>query len=100
MARNRVALEGQLTSLPPLRYSPAGIPIQTATLSHRSEQQENGSTRQVMLDASMMAVGEIGIEFGKLEIGSHIVVAGFLAGASQRFPGKLVLHIDAFKLLD
>ncbi|GAA5786494.1 hypothetical protein GCM10007860_05180 [Chitiniphilus shinanonensis] len=100
LSRNRVLLGGTLSELPALRYTPAGVAIQELVISHESQQQENGAQRRAQAAVKAVAVGQTGIALSRLPLGQTLVVKGFLAASSQRYPDRLVLHIDEYELLN
>ena len=57
---NEVALSGELAAVEPLRYTPAGIPLLSFRLLHRSQQTEAGLKRQVECEVSGVAMAEVG----------------------------------------
>ncbi|BCL75444.1 primosomal replication protein N [Jeongeupia sp. HS-3] len=98
--RNKTVLGGTLIELPPLRYTPAGIPVQHCVISHESSQQENGIPRQVIMEVEAVAVGTVGLAMNKIANGQQLKVRGFFAATSQRQRRRLVLHINEFELLN
>ncbi|WP_148715853.1 primosomal replication protein N [Chitinolyticbacter meiyuanensis] len=100
LTRNRVLLGGSLAELAPLRYTPAGIAVQELIISHESQQVENGTERRVLARMKAVAIGKQALPLGKLVVGQQLVVKGFLAATSQRYPDRLALHIDEYELLN
>jgi primosomal replication protein N len=78
-----------------LRYSPAGVPIVSATLAHRSQQVEAGMGRQVEFEIAALAAGEISGRFARAELGAAQQFTGFLA-RKNRNSKALVFHIIDF----
>jgi len=78
-----------------LRYSPAGVPIVSATLSHSSQQAEAGVSRQVEFEILALAAGEISGRFARAELGAAHQFTGFLA-RKNRNSKALVFHIIDF----
>jgi primosomal replication protein N len=78
-----------------LRYSPAGVPIVSATLLHSSQQEEAGVTRQVEFEIAALAAGEISGRFARAELGAAHQFTGFLA-RKNRNSKALVFHIIDF----
>lgn len=78
-----------------LRYSPAGVPIVSATLSHGSQQVEAGVPRQVEFEIAALAAGEISGRFARAELGAAHQFTGFLA-RKNRNSKALVFHIIDF----
>ena len=62
-----------------MRYSPAGIPIVTATLLHRSEQVEAGGVRVVELEISAHAAGDVAHKLEQISLGETYQFSGFMA---------------------
>jgi primosomal replication protein N len=78
-----------------LRYTPAGVPIVSATLMHSSQQVEAGVTRQVEFEITALAAGEISGRFARAELGAAQQFTGFLA-RKNRNSKALVFHIIDF----
>ena len=78
-----------------LRYTPAGVPIVSATLSHGSQQVEAGVPRQVEFEIAAFAAGEISGRFARAELGAAHRFTGFLA-KKNRSSKALVFHIIDF----
>jgi primosomal replication protein N len=78
-----------------LRYSPAGVPIVSASLAHRSQQVEAGVERQVEFEIAALAAGEISGRFARAELGAAHQFTGFLA-RKNRNSKALVFHIIDF----
>jgi primosomal replication protein N len=78
-----------------LRYSPAGVPIVSATLAHSSQQVEAGVARQVEFEIAALAAGEISGRFARAELGAVHKFTGFLA-RKNRNSKALVFHIVDF----
>lgn len=79
-----------------LRYTPAGIPIATATLMHDSKQEQAGSQRQVEFEVPAIAAGEISKRFLDIELGVALIFTGFLA-RKNRNSKSLVFHVTDFQ---
>ena len=93
---NRVQLSGQLLSIQPLRYTPAGIPVTEATLGHHSEQQEAKHTRQVTCDVPVKALGKLAHQLAAATIGTSLKSTGFLAAKSLK-SRQLILHLETIE---
>ena len=78
-----------------LRYTPAGVPIVSATLSHSSQQVEAGVERLVEFEMIAMAAGEISGRFARAELGAAHQFTGFVA-RKNRSSKALVFHIIDF----
>nr|WP_314857995.1 primosomal replication protein N [uncultured Undibacterium sp.] len=79
-----------------LRYTPAGIPIATATLAHDSKQEQAGGERQVEFEIASIAAGEISKRFLDIELGVSMIFTGFLA-RKNRNSKSLVFHVTEFQ---
>nr|WP_315476400.1 primosomal replication protein N [uncultured Undibacterium sp.] len=79
-----------------LRYTPAGIPIATATLVHDSKQEQAGGERQVEFEIASIAAGEISKRFLDIELGVSMIFTGFLA-RKNRNSKSLVFHVTEFQ---
>lgn len=78
-----------------MRYTPAGIPIVSATLRHVSEQIEAGIPRQIEFEMIAVAAGEISGRFNQAELGVMFAFTGFLA-RKNRNSKSLVFHVTDF----
>ena len=78
-----------------LRYTPAGVPIVSATLMHSAQQVEAGVPRLVEFEIVALAAGEISGRFSRAELGSTHRFTGFLA-KKNRSSKSLVFHIIDF----
>jgi len=88
---NEVALAGELTAIEPLRYTPAGVPLISFKLLHRSQQIEAGLKRQVECEMSGVAMAEAAKAMSGLKIGQAVRVTGFL-NRKNRMSAQLILH--------
>ncbi len=75
-----------------VRYTPAGVPIVSCTLHHRSDVVEAGVPRQVEMTLQAVAAGEQAGTLERCELGSKAHFAGFLALRSRN-ARTLVFHI-------
>ena len=78
-----------------LRYTPAGVPIVSATLLHSSQQMEAGVERLVEFEMAALAAGEISGRFSRAELGAVHQFSGFVA-KKNRSSKALVFHIIDF----
>lgn len=78
-----------------LRYTPAGVPIVSATLLHSSQQVEAGVERLVEFEMAALAAGEISGRFSRAELGAVHQFSGFVA-KKNRSSKALVFHIIDF----
>jgi primosomal replication protein N len=91
LGSNEVVLEGELTAIEPLRYTPAGVPLVSFRLLHRSQQIEAGVKRQVECELSGVAMAEVAKAMSSLKIGQTVQVTGFL-NRKNRMSAQLILH--------
>ena len=98
MTRNRVEIEGSIAALDSVRYTPAGIPILELKITHASEQIEAGKPRQVEMEISAVAAGELTARLSKSPLGARIKANGFLAHKGKA-KIQLVLHIVDFEFV-
>lgn len=94
---NKLALDGVVVGLEPLRYTPAGLPFLSFVLQHASEQIEAGMKRKVECEVNAVVIGDIAQQ--QIALGSTISVQGFLAKRSVKST-QLVLHVTQLKLID
>jgi primosomal replication protein N len=96
---NSFEIDGILTELGQMRYSPGGVPVLAARIEHRSRQMEAGVDREVGLELQMIAVGDKAKSLALARLGSAARVTGFLAAKSLRSRVP-VLHIDTIEFLE
>jgi len=82
-----------------IRYTPAGIPIVSATLQHRSEPIESGIKRLIEFKLAALAVGEISGKFSAAVLGGTFWFTGFMA-RRIRNGRSLVFHISDFAAVE
>ena len=76
---NRLVIDGEILSLEPERFSPAGIPIAKATLKHESRQ----SGQLMQCELTIAAQGEMARKLSGLSPGSQITVSGAITRTGQ-----------------
>ena len=96
-ALNAVHLSGRLLSREALRYTPAGIPVLSMTLTHESRQTEARIPRQVSLEIDAIAIGDVALKLDKVGLGEVVRVQGFLANRSKR-SRRAMLHVNEFDI--
>jgi len=96
---NSFQIDGVLSELGVLRYSPGGVPVMSGRIEHRSRQVEAGVPREVGLELSVVAVGDKAKLLAAVRLGSHVRLAGFLAARSLKSRAP-VLHIDTIEFLE
>lgn len=79
-----------------MRYTPAGIPIVSAKLLHKSEQVEANIQRLAEFEITAVTAGEISGKFIRAEFGKSFRFTGFLA-RKNRNSKSLVFHIEDFE---
>jgi primosomal replication protein N len=82
-----------------IRYTPAGIPIVSAILQHRSEPIEAGIKRLIEFEVAALAVGEISGRFSAATLGGKFWFTGFMARKSRN-GRSLVFHITDFAVIE
>jgi primosomal replication protein N len=93
---NRVQLFGELLSVQPIRYTPAGLPVTEASLGHHSEQQEAGLKRQVTCEIPVKALGNLAHQLAAAQTGTRLIATGFLAAKSLK-SRQLILHLESIE---
>ena len=97
---NQLQLVASLIERDAVRYTPAGIPVVTAKLSHQSQQTEAEASRNVEFEMPVIAIGKIAGQLEKLEAGQIRLFTGYMAKRNRR-SHTLVLHItDITSLTD
>ncbi len=91
---NQTYLQVRVVEIKPLRFTPAGIPVQELILEYCGEVIEAGYTRKVEFVIAGCAIGGIANQLQEVGLGTVIRVEGFLAPARKN-SSKLVLHIQA-----
>jgi primosomal replication protein N len=81
-----------------LRYTPAGIPMVSAILTHTSEQLEAGISRQVGFELHAIAAGTIADRLERAQMGALFRFNGFMA-RKNRNSKTLVFHLTDFELI-
>jgi primosomal replication protein N len=76
---NRYEVQGVISELSPLRYTPAGIPVLEFLLSHESEVTEAGQPRRIALSLTVVAMGDLAQMAGTMRLGCKVRLQGFLA---------------------
>ena len=94
MEANEIALSGELTTIEPLRYTPAGIPVLGFKLVHKSRQVEAGLKRQVECEMGGVAMAEVAVAMARLKPGQAATVKGFI-NRKNRMSAQLILHATA-----
>jgi primosomal replication protein N len=95
---NEVALSGELAAVEPLRYTPAGIPLLSFKLMHRSRQTEAGLKRQVECEMGGVAMADVAVAMARLKPGQAVRLNGFL-NRKNRLSAQLILHVIEAKAI-
>ncbi len=90
---NRVELAATLIEIPPLRHTPAGLPVLQLQLAHESQVLEAGLPRQISMEFKAVALGDVALTLARTPVGSQVRITGFLAPQRQG-SDRLVLHIQ------
>lgn len=91
---NDVWIEGVVTGIEPLRFTPAGFPVIKFKLFHESVQIENGVERSIAVMLDVSAVGDVTKSISSDITQGKIRVRGFLA-LSNRRSKQPTLHAQA-----
>jgi primosomal replication protein N len=97
--RNSFEIDGVLTEVGALRYSPGGVPVLAGRIEHRSRQMEAGLAREVGVELQVVALGDKARLLAAAQLGSMTRITGFLAAKSLRSRTP-VLHIDTIEFLE
>lgn len=99
MKTNRFLIDAVIAEKTTLRYTPAGVPVQELTLTHRSQQVECGSERQATFELFAIAFGETAKRVSEIKEQQMLRVSGFMT-RRWRTGITLALHITDFELLN
>lgn len=89
---NRLQLVASIIERDAIRYTPAGVPVASAKLQHRSQQTEAETERIVEFEIPAIAIGKIAGRLEQLESGHIQHFSGFMARKSRKSK-TLVFHI-------
>ena len=90
-------MSATVTAREVLRHTPAGIPVLTLTLTHRSTQVEAEVPRLVEATLEAVALGALAQRMDRLRVGQALRVTGFMANRSRRST-RVVLHVNGFEI--
>lgn len=90
---NRVAIDGEITAIEPLRHTPAGVPIAEATLLHHSKQTVAGVERALTCELAVQASGDLAKRLAACLPGTRLRITGALNRRSVR-SAKLILILN------
>lgn len=91
---NRLTLTATMVERDTLRYTPAGIPMLNARVSHASRQAEAGAARDVEFEMAVVFAGKLAETASRMQVGQGLELSGFLA-ARRKLAKSLVLHVTA-----
>ncbi len=95
---NKLVVTGEVVQLDTLRYTPAGLPLLSFVVQHRSEQTEAEMQRKVECEVPVIAIGKIAEQAKAIQMASQVKLGGFLAKRSLK-SSQLVLHLNAFEII-
>ena len=98
-AANELRLAARIVEVSALRRTPAGIPVISCVLAHESRQTEADIPREVKLELSAMAIGELAQTLVDASPGANVLVAGFMAAKSARSRVP-VLHLNQIEFIE
>ncbi|MEJ5211012.1 MAG: primosomal replication protein N [Burkholderiales bacterium] len=99
MASNRTRISGRIVEKDSLRHTPAGVPVLTFTLLHRSEQPAGKGRRQVECVIPAVAFEALAQTIARWPRDAQVEVEGYLARKS-RTDTQLVLHVQTIELTE
>ena len=93
-----MVLGGELSAVEALRHTPAGVPLMSFSIAHRSTQTEAGIGRRVECEVPGLALGAAALALSAQRPGAKVRVSGFLTqrGRASR---QLVVHVNEVELL-
>ena len=91
-------LGGELRELDALRHTPAGVPLISFSVEHRSTRPEAGIDRRVDCRVQALALGETALRLDGRRAGDRVRISGFLAQRS-RASAQLVVHVDQIEFI-
>lgn len=91
-------MTGVLAGMEPLRHTPAGLPLLTFKLAHKSLQVEGGYRRQVECEVSCIALADAATQLSRMKQGADVKVTGFL-NRKNRMSAQLVLHATSTEIV-
>ena len=88
---NRLDVQGHVSELSPVRYTPAGIAVLEFQISHESEVTEAGQPRQLAFVLPVLAMGDLVQMAVTMGLGQAVRIQGFLAPVRKDSP-RFRLH--------
>jgi primosomal replication protein N len=95
-ATNSMTLQAVLAAVQTLRYTPGGVAMIDAVLSHQSTQTEAGHERRVEFEMPARFADIAAEKLSRTALGSTLQVCGFLA-PRRRGSRSLLLHVTQFQ---
>lgn len=96
---NRLDIQGQITEISPLRYTPAGVAVLEILLEHESEVIEAGQPRRLMFSVPVILMGDMARMHANTKLGTVLQVSGFMAPVRKDSP-RFRLHAQQVKQID
>ena len=96
-AVNRVQMSVTVVEREGLRYTPGGVPMLNAQVTHKSECIEAGTPRTVEMEMPVVFAGRLAETAAHFAVGIELDVSGFLA-PRRRQSKTLVLHVTGYEL--
>ena len=82
--RNSFEIDGVLTEVGALRYSPGGVPVLAGRIEHRSRQMEAGLAREVGVELQVVALGDKARLLAAAQLGSMTRITGTKSGYQRQ----------------
>jgi primosomal replication protein N len=99
VTENRLVIAGRLNIMDPMRHTPAGIPMLSGTLTHRSLQTEAGHSREVRCEIAVIAFAQAAEEMAGIGPDDKVEVTGFITHSRHASP-LITLHAIQFRLME
>ena len=93
---NRLDIQGRVTEISPLRYTPAGVAVLEILLEHESEVIEAGQPRRLMFSVPAILMGDLARMYADKTLGTVLQVSGFMAPVRKGSP-RFRLHAQQVK---
>ncbi|MEO1766019.1 primosomal replication protein N [Thiobacter aerophilum] len=99
MTSNRTRISGRIADKDSLRHTPAGVPVLTFTLVHRSEQPAGVGKRKVECVIPAVAFEALAETIARWPRDAQVEVEGYLARKS-RTEAQLTLYVQTIELTE
>lgn len=93
---NRLDIQGRVTEISPLRYTPAGVAVLEIQVEHESEVIEAGQPRRLMFSVPVILMGDLARMYAGITLGTGLQLRGFMAPARKDSP-RFRLHAQQVK---